>query len=180
MVAAKKAVAAPIQAMIASVAGARAKRKCSRAVMYTPAVTMVAAWISALTGVGPAMASGNQTNRGICADLPVAPTNRRRVITVIICGLKHPDMFLQLREIQSPDSLAPQFRDQKKNAQYETEIADAVDDEGFVAGDGIVVVAVPEADEQIGAQPTPSQPTKSRSRLSAITRINMKKMNKLR
>ena len=26
--------------------------------MYTPAFTMVAAWISALTGVGPSMASG--------------------------------------------------------------------------------------------------------------------------
>ena len=29
--------------------------------MYTPAVTMVAAWMSALTGVGPSMASGSQT-----------------------------------------------------------------------------------------------------------------------
>ena len=32
-----------------------------RATMYTPAVTMVAAWMRADTGVGPAMASGNQT-----------------------------------------------------------------------------------------------------------------------
>jgi hypothetical protein len=29
--------------------------------MYTPAVTMVAAWMSADTGVGPAIASGSQT-----------------------------------------------------------------------------------------------------------------------
>ena len=29
--------------------------------MYTPAVTMVAAWIRALTGVGPTIASGSQT-----------------------------------------------------------------------------------------------------------------------
>jgi hypothetical protein len=29
--------------------------------MYTPAVTMVAAWMSAETGVGPAMASGSHT-----------------------------------------------------------------------------------------------------------------------
>ena len=29
--------------------------------MYTPAVTMVAAWINALTGVGPSIASGNHT-----------------------------------------------------------------------------------------------------------------------
>src|SRR5262245_8780356 len=44
---------------------------------------MVAAWISADTGVGPAMASGNQVNKGICALLPVAPTNSRSVITVM-------------------------------------------------------------------------------------------------
>ena len=43
--------------------------------MYTPAVTMVAAWIRAETGVGPSMASGSQTYSGNCADLPVAPMN---------------------------------------------------------------------------------------------------------
>ena len=50
--------------------------------MYTPAVTMVAAWINADTGVGPSMASGSQTKRGICADLPVAPTSKSRPIAV--------------------------------------------------------------------------------------------------
>ena len=39
---------------------------------YTPAVTMVAAWMRADTGVGPSMASGSQLNNGIWADLPVA------------------------------------------------------------------------------------------------------------
>src|SRR2546427_13065842 len=39
----------------------------------TPAATMVAAWIRALTGVGPSMASGNQTGRGTGPDLPTAP-----------------------------------------------------------------------------------------------------------
>ena len=38
--------------------------------MKTPAVTMVAAWISAETGVGPSMASGSQVCRKNCADLP--------------------------------------------------------------------------------------------------------------
>src|SRR6476620_8163552 len=42
---------------------------------------MVAAWISADTGVGPSMASGSQTYNGICADLPVAPTNSNSVIS---------------------------------------------------------------------------------------------------
>ena len=47
--------------------------------MYTPAVTIVAAWMSAETGVGPSIASGSQTYSGICADLPVAPMNRSSV-----------------------------------------------------------------------------------------------------
>ena len=49
-----------------------------------PAVTMVAAWMSADTGVGPAMASGSQTYSGICADLPTAPTKNSRAIAVAV------------------------------------------------------------------------------------------------
>ena len=51
--------------------------------MYTPAVTMVAAWMRAETGVGPAMASGSQTWSGICALLPAAPSMSSRVMAVI-------------------------------------------------------------------------------------------------
>ena len=51
--------------------------------MYTPAVTMVAAWIRAETGVGPSIASGSQTYSGNCADLPQAPTNSSRQAAVI-------------------------------------------------------------------------------------------------
>jgi hypothetical protein len=39
---------------------------------------MVAAWMRAETGVGPAMASGSQTMRGTWALLPMAPTKRRK------------------------------------------------------------------------------------------------------
>src|SRR5438874_10035995 len=44
----------------------------------TPAVTMVAAWIRAETGVGPSMASGSQVCNPSWADLPMAPTNSSR------------------------------------------------------------------------------------------------------
>src|SRR5439155_7897092 len=76
------AVKAPITATIAKVFGASVNSTFERAIMYTPAVTIVAAWISAETGVGPAMASGSQTYNGICADLPHAPRKRRRQIAV--------------------------------------------------------------------------------------------------
>ena len=48
----------------------------------TPAVTIVAAWINAETGVGPSIASGNQTCRPNCADLPMQPINKSKLINV--------------------------------------------------------------------------------------------------
>ena len=54
-----------------------------RATMKMPAVTMVAAWISAEIGVGPSIESGSQTCSGNCALLPIAPTNRQMQISVI-------------------------------------------------------------------------------------------------
>ena len=51
--------------------------------MKTPAVTIVAAWMSAETGVGPSMASGSQVWSRNCADLPMAPMNSSRQSTVI-------------------------------------------------------------------------------------------------
>ena len=53
----------------------------------TPAVTIVAAWMSADTGVGPYIASGNQVCKNICADLPIAPINKRIQIKLIALKL---------------------------------------------------------------------------------------------
>src|SRR4029079_9517880 len=44
-----------------------------RAPRYAPATTIVAAWMSADTGVGPAMASGSQVCRKNCPLLPMIP-----------------------------------------------------------------------------------------------------------
>jgi hypothetical protein len=46
-----------------------------------PAVTIVAAWIKADTGVGPSIASGNYVCKPICADLPTAPIKKKKQIT---------------------------------------------------------------------------------------------------
>src|SRR5690348_13605458 len=75
MLAAKMAVNAPTTATMVEVSGVKRNNADDRATIYTPAVTMVAAWISAETGVGPSMASGSQTYKGTCADFPVAPKN---------------------------------------------------------------------------------------------------------
>ena len=49
---------------------------------YTPAVTIVAAWIKADTGVGPSIAIGNQTCNPICELLAMAPINKHTLIIV--------------------------------------------------------------------------------------------------
>jgi hypothetical protein len=58
-VAANNAVAAPIHATIHWLEELKWRIGALRATRYTPAVTMVAAWIRAETGVGPSMASGS-------------------------------------------------------------------------------------------------------------------------
>src|SRR5213593_2622394 len=54
----------------------------TRATRNTPAATIVAAWINALTGVGPSIASGNQTCSGNWADFPTAPQKINRATIV--------------------------------------------------------------------------------------------------
>ncbi len=54
-----------------------------RATMKMPAVTIVAAWISAEMGVGPSIESGSQTCSGNCALLPIAPMKSPMQMSVI-------------------------------------------------------------------------------------------------
>src|SRR5690349_1517072 len=82
MVAANNAVIAPVHATTCCASGTDEYNEAERVIRYTAAVTMVAAWISAETGVGPAIASGSQTYNGICALLPAAPINRSTAIEV--------------------------------------------------------------------------------------------------
>src|ERR1700678_2023278 len=81
MRAAPTAVVMPMNAMTDCAAGDAWTRQKTRESMYTPAATMVAAWMRAETGVGPSMASGSQTWRGNWADLPTAPQKMRMVAT---------------------------------------------------------------------------------------------------
>ena len=78
----KNAVMAPITRMKDSAASDNSNSGDMRATMKMPAVTMVAAWISAEIGVGPSIESGSQTCSGNCADFPMAPMNRQIHTTV--------------------------------------------------------------------------------------------------
>src|SRR3954452_5810567 len=76
--AAKIAVKMPIADTTTIVSWAWANSGFARATRYTPALTIVAAWISADTGVGLSIASGSQTWSGNWALLPMAPANTSR------------------------------------------------------------------------------------------------------
>src|SRR5438876_5080950 len=67
------AVTAPIAATVVIASSDSENTGKNLATRYTPAATIVAAWISAETGVGPSIASGSQTCSGNCADFPAAP-----------------------------------------------------------------------------------------------------------
>ncbi len=75
---AMSSVTTPTMATTSRASPASSKSTLVRAMRYTPAVTMVAAWMSALTGLGPAMASGSHVCSGTCADLPTAPPSSSR------------------------------------------------------------------------------------------------------
>ena len=80
-----RAVIAPMTIMKESAVSLSSNSGDMRVTMKMPAVTMVAAWISAEIGVGPSMESGSQTCSGNCALLPMAPMNRQMQMTVISC-----------------------------------------------------------------------------------------------
>src|ERR1700690_125558 len=73
-VAAKSAVIAPTHATTVLAWADTSKNTCARTTRNTPAVTIVAAWMSAETGVGPSIASGSHECSGTCADFAAQPT----------------------------------------------------------------------------------------------------------
>src|SRR4051812_44947759 len=79
----KSAVMAPITSTTDLAVSLSSYNGDIRATMKMPAVTIVAAWISAEIGVGPSMESGSHTCSGNWALLPIAPTNRQMQATVI-------------------------------------------------------------------------------------------------
>src|SRR3954466_13286363 len=77
------AVIAPITMTKLSAVSDSSNSGDMRVTMKMPAVTIVAAWISAEIGVGPSIESGSHTCSGNWADLPIAPMNRQMQVAVI-------------------------------------------------------------------------------------------------
>src|ERR1700727_658990 len=82
MYAPNRSVTVPTMMTANHALGARLKIALDRTIRYTPAVTMVAAWMRADTGVGPSIASPNQACSGTWADLAQAPSSSSSPIAV--------------------------------------------------------------------------------------------------
>ena len=136
-------------------------------------MTIVAAWISAETGVGPSIASGSQTWSGNCALLPAAPPKRSRAMPVTTAAgaagtwAKTSLKSERAELVEDPDQAEP-----------EGQVADAVDDERLLRGAGGGAAGEPEADQQVRGRPTPSQKKKRSRKLSARTSISIEKTKK--
>ena len=108
---------------------------------------MVAAWMSAETGVGPSMASGSQTYSGIWADLPMAPMNSSTAMAVAVVWATPGDSAEDLAVVQRAEG-----EEGEEHRHHEAEVTDAVGDEGLLAGAGVGVLLEPERDQQVGAR----------------------------
>ena len=84
IVPAPSAVTAPTHATTVMASGLASKNGCARQMRKMPAVTIVAAWMSAETGVGPSIASVSHGNSGTWALLPTQARNSRSAIAVTV------------------------------------------------------------------------------------------------
>src|SRR6202012_4973590 len=78
MIAPNSSVTAPTTVTASCAVGESLKIGLDRTIRETPAVTMVAAWMRAETGVGPSIASSSQDCSGTWADLPQAASSSSR------------------------------------------------------------------------------------------------------
>ena len=150
---------------------------CRRATRYTPAVTIVAAWISAETGVGPAIASGNQTCSGICADLPVAPmkssTPTRLAETAGAMGAANAALISSMFTV--PSAQYSRNRPSRKPASPTRFVMKA-----FLPAAALAGSSNQNPIRRYEARPTPSQPTKQTSSERPRTSVSMKNRNRFR
>ena len=155
IVAARIAVKMPIAATMTIASGAEANSSFARATRYTPALTIVAAWMRADTGVGPSIASGSQTWSGNWALLPMAPANTSSAVANSGIGLASPAssiVWIDSRMFSVASPTAPGVDPDGHDPERETDVADAVDDERLLGRQRRRALAVPEADEQVAAQ----------------------------
>src|SRR4051812_21398713 len=129
---------------------------CDRAMRYTPAVTIVAAWISAETGVGPSIASSNHDCNGTCALLPQAPSNSSRPSAVIVPVCALPD----IAPLNTPSkATVPNVVNISITANDNPRSPTRLTRNAFLAATAALGLNDQKPISRYDARPTPSQPT---------------------
>ena len=134
---------------------------------------MVAAWISADTGVGPSIASGSHTCSGSWADLPTAPENSSSAITVAV-PLARPEAPLKTRSKSSEWKCVQMRTIPMRNAVSPIRVVM----NAFFAASAAAGRSNQNPIRRYEQRPTPSQPRYRRRKLLASTSTNMKNTNR--
>src|SRR6185437_10239557 len=158
IVAANSAVTVPITATVMQAVVDIAKSALLRAMRYTPAVTIVAAWMSADTGVGPAIASGNHTYSGIWALLPAHPRNRNRQIAVTTGP---PNSSAVAPERIAVKSSVPRLANSRNMAMRKPVSPMRLTRNAFLPASAFTLSLNQKPTSRYEQTPTPSQPTNS-------------------
>ena len=150
----------------------------SRAPRNTPATTIVAAWISAETGVGPAMASGSQVCSGNWPLLPMIPMNRQIDAgeQQVVLGAAAERVACWCR--RSPNE--PTAKKSDDHADHQPDVAGAGREERLDGGAELARSSHQCPISMNEQRPTSSQPTSSWRVLSATTSVSIDAVNRLR
>ena len=134
---------------------------------------MVAAWISADTGVGPSIASGSHTCSGSWADLPTAPANSSRAMTVAV-----PFGSPRAAWNTGPKSREWNFSQMKTIPMRKAESPIRVVTKAFLAASAAALRSNQNPISRYEHRPTPSQPRYRSRKFWARTSVSMKKQNR--
>ena len=156
-VAAKKHVAAPTKRTTPSASGLASNIGDRRHTMNTPAVTMVAAWISADTGVGPSIASGSQVWRPSCARLAHRADEQQQAQHRHGVGAEPKKADRRPGHVRcggedGGDRDRAEHQKGAEDAEHEAQIPDPVDHERLNRGGVGARLAKPETDQQIAGE----------------------------
>jgi hypothetical protein len=167
-IAPKISVTAPTTSTAVCASGAPLKIAPERTMRYTPAVTIVAAWISAETGVGPSIASPSQDCSGTCADLPQAASSSIRPMAVSLPSPASPAL-----ESTGAKAKVPKVVNISMIAMDRPTSPTRLTMNAFFAAVAALGLCCQKPISRYEASPTPSQPTYSSRKLSASTSSSM-------
>ncbi len=143
-------------------------------------MTIVAAWISADTGVGPSIASGSQTYSGICALLPVAPTNSSRQIVEIAPNPAASTGIVAAASATARKSSVPNVKNTRNIPRMNPQSPIRFVMKAFLPASDALFFSYQNPISRYEQSPTPSQPTNITRKLPPSTRVSMKKQNRFR